>query len=83
MLFLCMCQFVKLYGNIISFTQQGLEKLNDVSTKHFQRASNHRNIESLRQMLEKNRIESLEDNGHARAKKYRLVASKCKMTGHM
>ena len=75
-------EFVKLYGNIISFTQQGLEKLNDVSTKQFQRASNHRNIESLRQMLEKrNRIESLEDSGHARAKKIQ-TCSKCKMTGH-
>ena len=51
-------EFIKLHGNLLSFTQQGLEKLNDVSTKDFQRSSNHRNIESLKQMLEKrNRIE--------------------------
>ena len=75
-------EFIKLYGNIISFTQQGLEKLNDVSTKDFQRASNHRNIESLRQMLQKrNRIETLEDSGHVRAKQLQ-TCSKCKSTGH-
>ena len=59
-------ELIKLYGNLISFTQQGLEKLNDFSTKDFQQASNHRNIESLRQILEKrNRVESLEDGGYA------------------
>jgi len=51
-------QFIRLYGNVISFTQQGLEKLNDVTTKQFQRSSNHRGISSLKQILEKrNRIE--------------------------
>ena len=54
-------KFIRLHGNLISFTQQGLEKLNDVSTKEFQRASNHRDIEALKQMLEKrNRLEHLE-----------------------
>ena len=72
-------EFIKLHGNIISFTQQGLEKLNDVSTKDFQRASNHRNIESLRQMLQKR--ETLEDSGHVRAKQLQ-TCSKCKLTGH-
>ena len=77
-----MPEFIKLYGSLISFTQQGLEKLNDFSTKDFQRASNHRNIESLKQMLEKrNRIESLEDGGYARTKQLQ-TCSKCKMTGH-
>ena len=57
-----MPEFIKLYGSLLSFTQQGLEKLNDRSTKDFQRASNHHNIKSLKQMLEKrNRIEILED----------------------
>lgn len=75
-------EFIKLYGNLLSFTQQGLEKLNDISTKDFQRASNHRIEESLKQMLEKrNRIEILEDNGHARTK-HTQTCSKCKMVGH-
>ena len=42
---------------------------NDRSTKDSQRASNHCNIESLKQMLEKrNCIEILEDSGHVRDK---------------
>ena len=48
-------EFIALHGNLVSFSQQGLEKLNDFSTKQFQLASNHRNIESLLQMLEKRR----------------------------
>ena len=76
-------EFIKLYGSLLSFTQQGLEKLNDNrSTKDFQRASNHRKIESLKQMLEKrNRIEILEDDGHVRAKHIQ-TCSRCKMIGH-
>ena len=34
-------QFLDLHGNIILFTQQGLEKLNDMITIHFRRSSNH------------------------------------------
>ena len=45
-------EFIRLHGNLISFMH------NDVSTKEFQRASNHRDIEALQQMLEKgNRLE--------------------------
>ena len=29
------CQVLDLYGNITMFTQQGLEKLNDIATIHF------------------------------------------------
>ena len=46
-------QFLRMYGNISVFTQQGLEKLNDFSTKFYQRSSNHRTFESLQQILEK------------------------------
>ena len=46
-------QFIHLHGNIVSFTQQGLEKLNDVTTKYFQRSTNHHDLSSLRQILEK------------------------------
>ena len=63
-------EFLRLHnGNISVFSQQGLEKLNDVSTKYFQRSSNHRNEEALKQMLQKvNRIEILRDNGYERSK---------------
>ena len=75
-------EFIRLHGNLISFTQQGLEKLNDVSTKEFQRASNHHDIEALKQMLEKrNRLEHLEDNGHAPVKSTQKC-SRCKKSGH-
>jgi len=58
-------EFLSLHKSLVRFTQQELEKLNDISTKHFQRASNHKNIDSLMQMLQKqNRIEQLEDEGH-------------------
>jgi len=43
------------------FNQQGLEKLNNLTTKHFQRASNHQEYNALKQVLEKrNRLELLE-----------------------
>ena len=59
-------EFLQLHkGNIVQFTQQGLEKLNDVSTKNYQRSSNHRDHEALKQMLQKmNRIELLRDQGY-------------------
>ena len=75
-------QFLSLHGNITIFTQQGLEKLNDLTTKYFQRSSNHREMESLKQILEKhNRIEALEDGGHQRTKETRKC-SVCKCVGH-
>ena len=40
-------QFIHLYGNIVAFTQQGLEKLNDRTTKYFHSASSYYCIESL------------------------------------
>ena len=75
-------EFLRLYGNIVMFTQQGLEKLNDVTTVHFQRSSNHREHEALKQLLEKrNRIEELEIGGFER-KKEEQKCSICKLPGH-
>lgn len=75
-------EFLHMYGNIVMFTQQGLEKLNDTTTQHFQRASNHRDHESLKQLLEKrNRLESLKDSGYQRKKQVQRC-SQCKQTGH-
>ena len=62
-------QFLRLHGNISSFTQQGLEKLNDLTTKSYQRSSNHHDFESLKQVLQKhNRLELLEYQGFQRVK---------------
>ena len=75
-------EFIRLYGNVVTFTQQGLEKLNDITTKQFQRSSNHRGISSLKQILEKrNRIETLQDQGFERVVQEQ-VCSRCKMPGH-
>ena len=77
-----MPEFMSLHGNVVAFTQQGLEKLNDLTTQHFQRTSNHRDYEALKQIMEKwNRIETLEDYGHGREKRTQMC-SKCKAIGH-
>ena len=75
-------EFLRMYGNISSYTQQGLEKVNDFTTKYYQRSSNHRTYESLQQILEKhNRLELLEDTGYKRTKKVQKC-SICKCVGH-
>ena len=75
-------EFLRMYGNISSYTQQGLEKLNDFTTKYYQRSSNHRTYESLQEILEKhNRLELLEDAGYKRTKKIQKC-SVCKCVGH-
>jgi len=67
-------EFLTLYGNIGIFTQQGLEKLNDITTIFYQHASNHKEQESLLQVLEKrNRIEELEANGYQKELKNKDV----------
>ena len=67
---------------IAKVTQEGLEKLNDITTKHYQRSTNHRDKVVLKQVLQKfNRIEDLEDSGYAR-KKRKTVCSVCGEIGH-
>lgn len=46
-------EFLKLYNNnnITIFNQQGLEKLNDTTTKYFQRGTNHCDTSALWQIL--------------------------------
>ena len=63
-------QFLHLYdGNITIFNQQGLEKLNDVTTKHFQRGTNHHDTSALKQILQKHtRLQTLERFGYQRKK---------------
>ena len=57
-------QFMTLSGAILPFTQQGLEKYNDLVTKDYFRSSSHRVQECWTQILQKqNRIEDLENSG--------------------
>ena len=57
-------EFVQMKGNITPFTQQGLEELNDKTTKDYFRSTNQQGLESLKQILQKrNRMEYLEDLG--------------------
>ncbi len=73
-------QFLSLHGNIVTFSQQGLEKLNDITTIHYH-STNHRESEALKQLLEKrNRIEELE-YGYQRSKQVQKC-SFCKSAGH-
>ena len=75
-------QFLRLHGNISSFTQQGLEKLNDITTKFYHRSSNHHDFESLKQVLQKhNRLELLEYKGFHRIKQTQRC-SVCRSLGH-
>ena len=46
-------QFMATSGALLSFTQQGLEKYNDVMTKDYFRSSSHRGQECLTQILQK------------------------------
>ena len=63
-------EFMQLYDSIVPFTQQGLEKLNDVYTQYYFRSTNHRELESLEQLLlKKNHLETMEDKGYDRKKK--------------
>ena len=73
--------FLSLYGYIVTFSKQGLEKLNDITTIHFKHSTNHRESEALKQILEKgNRIEEL-GGGFQRCKQVQ-GCSTCKGSGH-
>ena len=75
-------QFLSLHGNITIFTQQELEKLNDVTTKYFQRSSNHHEMGSLKQILEKhNRLEAIR-RWRTPTRKTNRKCSVCNCTGH-
>ena len=75
-------EFIREFENVCKFNQQGLEKLNDVTTQHYMRASNHREAEALTQVMEKrNRLEELENNGYKRTIRPRHC-SICHNPGH-
>jgi len=75
-------ELVRLHGNLSNFTQQGLEKLNDVTTTHYLRGTNHRKQEALQQLLQKrNRLEELETGRCVRMKRT-CKCSSCGQLGH-
>ena len=77
-------EFLLKYKNLVIFTQQGMEKLNDQTTIDFAKSTNHNyhNLEALKQIMEKrNRIECLQDSGFMRVPKQK-TCSKCKDKGH-
>jgi len=76
-------EFLKLYGCIAPFSQQGLEKLNDEITKSYFRCTNLHDVEALKQLLLKlNRFEELSfDPDCIRTKRVHLCRT-CKQSGH-
>lgn len=65
------------------YSQQGLEKYNDLVTKDYFRSSSHRGQECLVQILQKqNRIEDLENSGAKRKKRFEVTCSVCGSKGH-
>ena len=75
-------EFIEMYGKISPFTQQGLEKLNDKTTKDFFRSTNQQGLDALKQiMMKRNRIEHLEDVGCQREKRT-FRCHNCKLEGH-
>ena len=76
-------EFMVLHGSILPFTQQGLEKYNDVITKDYFRSTSHRHEECLVQILQKrNRIEHLESLSRKRRKHHEITCSNCHQKGH-
>ena len=72
------------FGSISQFTQQGLEKLNDMTTKSYFRSTNHRKVYALAQLMHKqNRVEFLENlNTPNLIKHNKLRCSTCREHGH-
>jgi len=77
-------EFLQRYRNLVTFTQQGIEKLNDMTTIAFARSTNHnyRNLDALKQLMQKkNRSEHLEEeNCQCKPRSYRC--KNCNETGH-
>ena len=60
-------EFIAKFSSVCRFNQQGLEKLNDVTTQHYLRGTNHREMQALTQVMQKrNRLEELENMGYKR-----------------
>ena len=69
-------EFLIQYKNLVIFTQQGMEKLNDQTTIDFAKSTNHNyhNLDALKKLMDKrNRIECLQDSGHNSRKERTLI----------
>ena len=76
-------EFMNIHGSILPFSQQGLEKLNDIMTKHYFRATSHQNEKALLQLIQKqNRLEHLKDMGAYPAKHHEVSCTNCSEKGH-
>lgn len=76
-------EFLSVHGSLIPFTQQGLEKYNDITTKHYFRATNHKGPQAFLQIMQKqNRIEHLHDSGLCSHKKFVIKCGNCRQEGH-
>ncbi len=73
-------EFIDLYGNIFTFSQQGLEALNRVYGKNFFQSTNHRGTEALGQLLMKQK--RLETVNESKPKKRKYCCSLCKEENH-
>jgi len=75
-------EFMTIHGSILQFTQQGIEKYNDIMTKDYFRSTSHHSETSLVQILQKqNRIEHLKTLGVERKKRV-IKCTICKKSGH-
>ena len=75
-------EFLQLYGSLEAFSQQALEKLNDLTTLRYLCSTNHKEQEALQQLLQKhNRLERMEDDGVKRRKR-KCTCSTCGEIGH-
>jgi len=68
---------------ILQFSQHGLEKYNDITTKQYFRATNHKGEIALHQIMEKqNRLEHLRDTDTQTQKVFSICCSNCGDYGH-
>ena len=75
-------EFMRLHSSILPFTQQGLEKYNDIMTKQYFQATSH-DDRALTQIMEKqNRLEYLRDSGAQPKKCFEVTCSRCNKKGH-
>ena len=75
--------FIQLHGSLLAFTQQGLEKYNDITTKYYFRSTHHKGEQALRQLMEKqNRIDELRESQAKRPKHHDIKCYNCSDEGH-
>ena len=68
-------EFLKRYGTIAPFSQQGVEKLNDLITQDYFKSTNHRDA-VIQIMLKLNQLEELRDKGCVRVKEILELVTK-------